>query len=189
VESINKLLAILQKFNNATCAVGKQLGWWLIAIMTLIILIQVFFRYVLNAAPSWSEEVARSMMVWMTFAVAPIAYRTGGNVALDTLYFMLKGRLRTLMALLINTMIVIFIVVFFFESLEFVQRGTFVKATTVPIQMVYVYAILPVGLFAMFAVGVELLLKCLLQLIDPSAGDPEEIEPDHSHSDKIPLTD
>jgi hypothetical protein len=108
VESINKLLAILRKFNNGTCAVGKQLGLWLIAIMTLIILIQVFFRYVLNAAPSWSEEVARSMMVWMTFAVAPIAYRTGGNVALDTLYFMLKGRLRTLMALLINVMIVCF---------------------------------------------------------------------------------
>jgi hypothetical protein len=55
--------------------------------------------------------------------------------------------------------------------------------------MVYVYAILPVGLFAMFAVGIELLLKCVRQLIDPGAGDPEEIDPDHARSDHIPLTD
>ena len=186
--SKNKLLAVLDRFNRATCGVGKQLGLWLIAIMTAIILIQVFFRYVLNASPSWSEEMARSMMVWMTFAVAPIAYRTGGNIALDTLYFLLKGRARTAMAILIHLMILAFIVAFFLESLAFVERGQYVKATTVPIQMIYVYAIVPVSLVAMFAVGIELLLKSIRLMIDPTAGDPKDIEPDHAHSGVIPLT-
>ena len=53
--------------------------------MTLVILYQVFMRYVLNDPPTWSEEMSRFMMVWMTFLVAPIAYRRGMNVAIETL--------------------------------------------------------------------------------------------------------
>ena len=53
--------------------------------MVLAILIQVFFRYVLNNALPWPDEAARFAMLWLTGLIAPMAYRRGGFVAIDTI--------------------------------------------------------------------------------------------------------
>ena len=42
--------------------------------MALIVAIQVFCRYVLNASLFWSEELARYMLVWLSFFGATVAY-------------------------------------------------------------------------------------------------------------------
>lgn len=39
----------------------------LLAVMTALILLQVFFRYVLNSPLVWAEELARLNMIWMAF--------------------------------------------------------------------------------------------------------------------------
>ncbi len=39
--------------------------------MVVCILIQVFFRYVLNNALPWPDEAARFLMLWMTGFIAP----------------------------------------------------------------------------------------------------------------------
>jgi TRAP-type C4-dicarboxylate transport system permease small subunit len=42
--------------------------------MALIVATQVFCRYVLNASLFWSEELARYMLVWLSFFGATVAY-------------------------------------------------------------------------------------------------------------------
>ena len=41
----------------------------------------VFFRYVLNAALPWPEELARFAMVWLTMLGAGLVVRYGGHIA------------------------------------------------------------------------------------------------------------
>ena len=67
----------LKRFNDSTIWLCNQVEIALIALMMIVILIQVFFRYVLNNSLVWPEETARFLMVWMTFIAAPIAYRMG----------------------------------------------------------------------------------------------------------------
>ena len=43
-------------------------------LMTVIMGIQVFSRYVLGSAPSWSEEITRYLFVWSGFL--SVSYRT-----------------------------------------------------------------------------------------------------------------
>ena len=75
----------LERVNNVLLGIGKILAVIALAVMVCLILGQVFFRYVLNDAPNWTEEGARFGMLWMTGLMAPLAMRMGGFVAIDML--------------------------------------------------------------------------------------------------------
>jgi TRAP-type C4-dicarboxylate transport system permease small subunit len=75
----------------------------LLAVMLLIMVVaisyQIFGRYVLGRAPSWGEELARYLMVWVTMLGSAAELRKGGHITVTTLADMLgpKG-LRILLA-------------------------------------------------------------------------------------------
>ena len=79
------LLWPVERINNVVLAVGRIIAVAALAIMVCLILGQVFFRYILNDAPNWTEEGARFGMLWMTGLMAPLAYRMGGFVGIDML--------------------------------------------------------------------------------------------------------
>ena len=54
--------------------------------MAFIVALQVFFRYVLNQSLFWSEELARYLLVWLTFLGATAAYRRHAHPGVDFLY-------------------------------------------------------------------------------------------------------
>lgn len=78
-------LAVLERINGTLLAIGRALAMAALAIMVFFILYQVVMRYAFNAAPNWTEEAARFLMLWMTGLIAPLAYRQGGFVAIDML--------------------------------------------------------------------------------------------------------
>ncbi len=55
----------------------------LMVAMTVSILVGVFYRYVLNSALTWPEELARYAMVWVTCLGASLALRYGEHVAVE----------------------------------------------------------------------------------------------------------
>ena len=81
----NIFVAYLIKTNDYLQKIASIIAGVLIGLMTFVILYMVFFRYVINDTPYWSEEVARCMMLWMTFCVLPVSYRIGSNVSLEIL--------------------------------------------------------------------------------------------------------
>lgn len=52
--------------------------------MASIVAVQVFFRYVLNHSLFWSEELARFLLVWLTFLGASVAYHRRAHPGIDT---------------------------------------------------------------------------------------------------------
>lgn len=87
--------------NSWAHRVGHVIGVVAIALMVVAILIQVWFRYVLNNALPWPDEAARFCMLWMTGFVAPAAFRRGGFVAIDMVRLALPGRLPQLLSLVL----------------------------------------------------------------------------------------
>ena len=67
--------------------------------MVIVILLQVFFRYVLNNALPWPDELARFLMLWMTGFIAPSAYRWGGFVSIEMLPQMLPKLIESILML------------------------------------------------------------------------------------------
>ena len=74
----------LQWVNDIAGRIGRALSVFAIAVMVIVILTQVFFRYVLNNALPWPDEAARFMMLWLTGLMAPVAMRQGGMVAITS---------------------------------------------------------------------------------------------------------
>jgi len=57
----------------------------LVAISLAAICIQIFFRYVMGNATTWSDSVAATSLAWMTFLAGTAAVRTNENMATDFL--------------------------------------------------------------------------------------------------------
>lgn len=56
------------------------------ATMAAVVAAQVFSRYALNYSLFWSEELARYLLVWLSFLGATVAYYHGLHPGVDALY-------------------------------------------------------------------------------------------------------
>ncbi len=184
---MSALFNLLMRFNDTALRIGRSISWVLIAVMTAIVLYQVFFRYALNNAPSWSEAASRALMVWMTFLLAPTAYRWGAYVSIDFLTHALPRIIRILLSLVINVVALVLIVELLLLSFNFVDRGWNKTAAGlptsilgIPFKVAYIRLAMPVGFILMITVGVELIIKDALRLFGSRSGDvTTETRPDY----------
>lgn len=51
--------------------------------MTVLITLQVFFRYVMNAPLAWTEELARFGFIWMTFFAGYLGARKAQHISVE----------------------------------------------------------------------------------------------------------
>ncbi|MGD8663303.1 MAG: TRAP transporter small permease subunit, partial [Desulfobacterales bacterium] len=104
---LNAVETYLGKFNEFVLDWFTRIAMILAAIMTGMILIQVFFRYFLNHSLPWPEELAKFTMVWMTFLVAPYAYRKGLNVNMELVVSKIPRKVRGILEILLHILIIL----------------------------------------------------------------------------------
>ena len=85
MQMIIPALRRLSHINAFLLAIGRNAGMVCMMVMVVIILAQVFYRYVLGNALAWPEELARFLMLWATGLMAPTAYRRGAFIGIDML--------------------------------------------------------------------------------------------------------
>ena len=68
----NKGVSILMNLDIAVASV-------ILAILIVLTFFGVIWRYIFNAPFTWLEEVQTSCMVWIVFAAAGAAFRTGNH--------------------------------------------------------------------------------------------------------------
>lgn len=162
----------MSAFNAALTRAGVVLAAIMIASMTIIVIVGVFFRYVLNNSITWVEDFSLIMMVTTAFIVAPFAYRNGANVAIGLFVSGFNDRVLRTIRMLIDVLILWIIYRYFFESLALVERGWGIRVNSIPIPWAWCYMIIPVCFVAMASVGVELLLRELYAFTDASRREP-----------------
>lgn len=119
----------------------------LVAIMSLSVLLQVFFRYFLDSPLVWSEELARFCMIWITFFGATVALRNKSLVAVDIVVEKLSGKYRKIITIA-NYTFMIFMCGFLFymsSKLMFSLSVAIQKSAAIRLPMRYVYICLPVS--------------------------------------------
>lgn len=87
--------------------------------MAAVVALQVFFRYVLNHSLFWSEELARYLLVWLTFLGATVAYRRQANPGIDVLTRRLSEPSRKMSAMVVHASALGLFVVMIYFGTEF----------------------------------------------------------------------
>lgn len=172
------LLKPLEAWNDYVLPIGRWISIVAIALMVVAILVQVFFRYVLNSALPWPDEAARFMMLWLTGLMAPIAFRQGGFVAIDMVVMALPmkvGQIVSLILLFISAGVLLMAIgIGWGEVTGF--GGKFKTASLyLPLSLDFsewfriprswMMLSLLVGVILLFIVNVELILRSLITLL------------------------
>ena len=183
----------LQNINTFILRIGRQFAWIAILLMVIVIIIQVFFRYVLNNALPWPDEVARFLMLWMTGLIAPSAYRWGGFVSIDMLQRFLPKTLSNILIFLILIISLTVLLIGFEMGLRHINAGWIFSSSSIKLpysllggkteamKLAWMYMSLPVGIFLLILVNIELILRTILstfnsQLNFPLDKDKERLE-------------
>lgn len=174
------VMRLLIAINTILLRVGRNVAWVALGLMVFVILLQVFFRYILNNALNWPDEAARFLMLWMTGLVAPSAFRWGGFVAIDMLPLALpkkSGLILTLFLFLLSaTVLWVGLGLGWGHAMGF--GGNFdssslrlpldlIGGEIVKVKLRYMYGSLLVGVFLLFLVNIELILRTIFALVKP----------------------
>ena len=157
----------LGAFNDTVLTGFKWLAIFLLALMLLIVDIAVFMRYVMNDALAWSEEIAKFVMVWMTFIAAPLGLKIHAHVGIDALIGRSSGRVQQFLLFLIFAGIISLMVVFVKEGAYMTWNARIQRASTIDISILYVYICMPLGSLLVATVSLEYVLNAIKGMIDP----------------------
>lgn len=80
----------------------------LLSVMTLLVIYQVFTRYVLNSPAAFTEELVRYFLIWTGFIGAAYAFSTREHMALIFVRDKLKGNKRRILMAAIDVLILAF---------------------------------------------------------------------------------
>jgi TRAP-type C4-dicarboxylate transport system permease small subunit len=110
-----------------------------------IIIVTVVTRYGFSYVASWSEEVPRYLLIWISFLGAAACVDLRDHIAFDYLYKRFPGPVRAVIQVLINAAIFGFGWIMLFYGIGFVEAfgGDFMES--IPFTNVWYYTALPVS--------------------------------------------
>ncbi len=119
---------------------------------------QVISRYVFSSPSSWTEEVARFLLIWISLLGAAYAFRTRAHLGLDLLPKKLTGRSKNTLKLF-----TLMVVVLFSVTVLMVGGGKLVALTwelrqysaVLGLPIAFVYSVIPTAgfLICVFAIA------------------------------------
>lgn len=115
----------------------------------LTVFYQFFTRYVLNDSASWTEEIARYLLIATVFTGAAIGVARNNHIQVDFFYRFMPRALGRFMALLVDLMRIAFFAAATALTWQMMQKLGSYKMTIVDLPMNIVYAVVFAGFAAM----------------------------------------
>lgn len=135
----------LDRVEQAFVAVNRWLLAAILAAMCAIIFANVALRYLAADSIVWAEEVARHLMIGLTFLGAGLALRHGTHIAIENLQDVLPRRAARVLRAAILVALAALFVAMIRVGLIYVERTMLQTTSATQIPFGYVYAAMPVG--------------------------------------------
>ena len=130
----NKALSLLLNLDIAIAST-------VLALLILLTVAGVVYRYVLDKPFTWLEEVQLACMVWVVFAAGGAAFRTGNHVAIEMIVDLFPQKVQKIFDILISAVVFVVLLYLFKQSLGFIQiflkSGRSTPMLDIPYSLIY----------------------------------------------------
>jgi TRAP-type C4-dicarboxylate transport system permease small subunit len=117
--------------------------------MAVAVFLQFFTRYILNDSLAWTEEIARYLLMWLTFVGAAIAMRRGTHIAVEVAFTFLPPPAVRVLSFLVDLLVLGFVALLCWFSVSITQRMHIQTMTVIPWPMSIVYGGIGIGCLLM----------------------------------------
>ena len=148
---------IIDYLNKATGAVVIVM----LAILVVIVLLAVFYRYVLNDSITWSAEVARYMCIWVGFLSASLVLNERGHIGLEFFIHKAPEAYQNIVRCICDAAVLVFLVIIVVLGVQLSIFQLSQHSPSLRISMIWPYASVPVAAFLMSLQAVLLIMKDL----------------------------
>jgi len=114
-----------------------------------VVFYQFFTRYALNNSASWTEEIARYLLIGVVFVGASIGVAKNNHIQVDLLYRYLPARASRALAIAVDVLRVAFLAAMTFFTAQMMQKMGSYQMTIVDLPMNIVYSVVLFGFAAM----------------------------------------
>jgi len=158
-----------------TRLIDKGLSAILIALMAAIVLVvtwQVVTRFVMSSPSSYTEELARFLLIWIGVLGGSYALRTHSHLGIDILSNKLQGRQRDYLIILIYSLVILFAgLIMVIGGIKLVALTFTLDQTSASlgIMMGYIYLVIPLS-------GIIMIIYSLDEVFDAIQGNASEKE-------------
>ena len=112
-----------------------------------VVMVQVVARYGFVKAPSWTEEAARFLFLFIIAFAAGLAVKEKAYVNVDVIFNLLPRKLGQALNILIYIALVMFSAVIFVQAIKFAELGTMQRSSVLLLPMQYVFGTVAISGF------------------------------------------
>jgi TRAP-type C4-dicarboxylate transport system permease small subunit len=128
-----------------------------IALFTIVVL-AIVFRYGLGQAVSWTEEVPRYILIWISFLAAASCVLRREHVGFDVLFNALPKNIRKVLGTFLSLLIFGFGWVVFWYGITFVQDFGGDLMETIPFTNIWYYPAMPISGFLIMLFSLKVMI-------------------------------
>ena len=151
----------MKKLSRYTNRFGEVMLVLFLSALTIVVFLQVLFRYVFNLPLFWTEETARYCLIWASMLGAGYALRHGQHIAVTYIVDRLPGGLYWATVRLAQIGVLAIIVVILWGGVELVSITQHQTSPALRIPMAYPYLAMPTGALFMLVHQFALLFEAV----------------------------
>jgi tripartite ATP-independent transporter DctM subunit len=131
----------------------------LVGVETILLLVNVFYRYILHDPLTWGDELASMLFMWMAMFGAVIALRRNEHMKLSTLINRMPPERRAFMNTFAGVVVIAFLLALIPWAYEYAIEEWFIITPALEIRNTFRVAALPVGLSFMLIIAINRLIE------------------------------
>ena len=115
MKQFERLLSVIDKVSSFAVIA-------LMAVLTVVIIIQVVLRYFFNESLDWSWVVPRICFVWIIFLAIPLGIKRGVHASIDIIPRLLSEQSRIFLYRLLSVFLIVLMIIVTYHAIFIAQK-------------------------------------------------------------------
>lgn len=132
--------------------------------ITVVMLAQVFFRYVINSSLQWSEEISIWALIWMVFVGSAVIMRDWAHINIPTFTNLLPIKIRPYFLIFSKIATILFLLTVIWFGFKVFNQTFHARSPSLNLSTRWAKLAIPVGAVLMTVFAVNAMLLDLINL-------------------------